>query len=173
MVKKRTGKYSQYKRKSNRFQAIRINTNLALLTLADTTVLLAAVTALSQDAWVHSCDLTWAIRGLTAGQGPIRVGITTNALTVGQIGEALDASPASESDIVARERGSRPVRNAGQFSGVATEEVLFDGRLRRIKCKFALANSLELAMWARNESGAPLTTGAVIEVSGNAYISWR
>ncbi len=156
-----------------RFQAIPINTNLALVTLADTVVLSTAITALSQDAWVHSADLTWGLRGLTAGQGPIRVGLGSGTLTVGQIAEALDASPASESDIIAREQAGRPVRAAGMFNGLNTEETLFDGRMKRTKLKFAVANSSEVDMWVRNESGAPLTTGAVVEVNGTLYLNWR
>ncbi len=153
---------------------VKINTNLALSTLTDTTVLLAEISgSIQQDFWAISADLTWSVRGLTAGEGPLRVGLAQGSLTTTQVEEALDASPNSESDTVAREQASRPVRNVGIISGVATEETMNDGKPIRTKLKMAIANSADLDMFVRNESGATLTTGAVVEVSGNLYIQWR
>ncbi len=161
------------RKRRSRFQAIPVNANLALTTLADTVVLGQVLTALSQDAWAISAKLTYALRGLTAGQGPLRVVLFSNDLSVAEVGEALDASPVSESDRVARERASRPVRQVGMFAGDATEETLNDGKPISTKLNWAIANSSEINMGIRNESGAPLTTGAVVEVNGFVFINWR
>ncbi|MFQ0997904.1 hypothetical protein [Gilliamella sp. CG33] len=157
----------------SRFQVVRVNTNLALLTLADTIVLSADITAITQSAYMISADLTWAVRGLTAGEGPIEVGLASADLTDVEIAEALDASPVNESDIIARERTRRPVRHVGVFAGVLTEETLNDGKKIRSKVKMAMGEGTDLEMYARNESGANLTTGAVIEVAGKVYLNWR
>ncbi len=166
-------KGSRKRASTARFQVIKFNANLALTTLGSTTVLTQVLSALSQDFYAVSADCRWAIRGLTAGEGPLVVGYANSDLSVTEIAEGLDASPSSESDIIARERTRRPVRSAGTFSGVATEEVLNNGKPIRTKLKFNLANSLEVNAWIRNESGAVLTTGAVLEMQGKIYGYWR
>ncbi len=166
-------KHPKSRRRSSRFQVIKFNANRALTTLADTVVVSQVLTALSQDFFAIAADCRWAIRGLTAGEGPLNVGYHNSDLSVTEITESLDASPTSESDIIARERTRRPVRSAGTFSGATTEEVLNNGKPIRTKLRFNLANSLEVSAFIRNESGAPLSTGAVVEMQGKIYGHWR
>ncbi len=120
-----------------------------------------------------SAKLTWSVFNLTAGEGPINVGIATDDLTVAQIQEAINASPSSRSDYVAFEQASRPVRQAGVFSGLSTEETLNEGRAVRTKLGIAVANNNDPVFYANNVSGAALTTGASLRVIGHLIVKWQ
>ena len=173
---KRAGKPTYFpgrRGRSKNFFASKVEANLTLSTLADNTVLSATLLDLTQDAFLISADLTWAVRNLTAGQGPIQLGYANSGLTDTEIGEALAASPNSQDDLVAIERTRRPVREAGSFNGLNTEEVLNNGNLLRTKLKFVVTSARDLDIWAKNRSGAPLTTGALINVSGKVYGNWK
>ncbi len=153
--------------------ALPVNQSITLSTLGDRTVALASLTNLGQTRFkVISVDLYWSVAGLTAGEGPIEVGIANQNLTVGEIGEMLDANPTSQTDIIAMERIKRPVRRSGQFPGLSTNEALADGKKIRTKLFTVLNEGVELAIWARNNSGAALTTGAQIEATGTVYGYW-
>ncbi len=79
------------------------------------------------------------------------------------------------SDIIARERASRPVRRAGVFpieSVTAGNSVLADGRQIRTPLRFSMSIGKDLKYYAFNQSGATLTTGAVLEVQGVIYGRW-
>ncbi len=163
------------KTSSSAFQALPVNQTIALATLADQTVLMADLTAIADDMWMQSADLSWTLRDAAVGEGPIAVGLAHNDLSVSEVKEAINAVPASRSDIVARERSRRPVRRVGQFTGgVATSEVaLFNGVEKRTPVKMYFAESSDLAAYAMNQSGATLTTGAVVTINGTIYGTWK
>jgi len=156
-----------------RFQAIPFNANTALSTLADGTVLTTVLTALVQDFFAVSADVSVSFRGRTDTEGPLQFGFANSDLSLVEIGEALDASPSSESDIIARERIRRPVRRIGRVSPALADQSWNDGNPKRVQLRFNLANSLEVNGWVRNQSGANLTTGAIIEWQGTIYGYWR
>ncbi len=156
-----------------RFQVIPVQNQIALTTATEGLVVKTNISTLVQECYAISADLNWAIRGHTAGEGPITVGLSNSQLTVAEIAEALDASPTSEADIVAREQARRPVRAVGVFPGLLSEETLKDGLMIRTPLRMSLAGDLEIAAWARNQSGATLTTGTVVEVNGKIYLKWR
>ncbi len=173
---KRGGKKTYFPGRRGRnanFFVSKVNTSIALGALVNNTVIGGTLIDLAQDAYLISADLTWSLHNLTAGEGPIAVGLNNNALSVAEIGEALDASPTSQSDIITKEQASRPVRNAGQFPGLNTEEVLNNGGIRRVKLKFVLSQSQDLSAWARNLADATLTTGAILQVIGKVYGNWK
>ncbi len=118
------------------------------------------------------CSLYWVIRDLTPGEGPIEVGVDHNDLSVGESAEALDAEVVSPSNIIERERASRPVRRSGVFFGLAESEVLNNGKPIRTKMMFSLDPGFNARAWARNKSGAALTTGAIITVTGKMWGRW-
>ncbi len=120
---------------------------------------------------VVSADLMWTLRGLTALEGGIEVGIVSNDLTIAEAIEGLDASPTSKSDVIAMERIRRPVRRLGTFSGLNVNDVLNNGKPIRTKLFVLLDTGIELDAWIRN-IGSTLTTGATIEVSGRVYGYW-
>ncbi len=161
------------KARNSRFQALQVNAILTLATLASETALTQALTALADDFWIQSMDLNWAIRTATAGEGPIAVGIANGDLSVSEIKEALNASPVSRSDIVNREHARRPVRRVAQFEVLAANESLNDGKPIRTVGKMYLAEGTELNAYAFNQSGASLTTGAVIRIWGTIYGVWK
>lgn len=161
------------RRYSANFQAIPIQTALALSTLADGVVLSTVLGNFAQSAYAIRADLTWALRSHTGGEGPIMVGIASGDLSVVEIAEAEDASPTSASDYVNRERAGRPVRRVGAFNGLSTEEVLNNGKLIRTKLRWNCANGTEPVAYVRNQSGATLTTGSAVEITGMMYINWK
>ncbi len=163
---------AKYRKYNSRFQVLPVQNVLNLSTLADATVVTSSITAITDDFWVQSADLTWTIDGNTAGEAPIFVGLNNGDLSVTEIKEALQALPASRSDIVSRERARRPVRRVGGFSGQSGQS-LNDGKPIRTTIKMYLAESTELEMFALNNSGATLTTGGVIDVYGVLYGEWR
>ncbi len=168
MVKKK-----QYNRRKN-FQAFPFNVQLALLALADETVLKANlfVSDLIRGLFNISVDATWAVRGLTAGEGPINVGWAHNDLSIVEIKENLDVEMFDPSDIIARERSRRPVRKSGVFQGLTAVEVISNGNIIRTPLRFTTDIGHQIVFWGMNKSGANLTTGAVIEIQGTLYGRW-
>ncbi len=158
-----------------RFQAIRFNAQTALSTLADATVLQTVLTSLAQDFYAVSADVTVTFRGATATEGPIQFGFNNGDLSVTEVAEALDAAVTSESDIIAKERVRRPVRRIGQVSDMHAGggEGFNDGKPKRVKLRFSLANAIQIEGWVRNQSGSALTTGAIVEWQGTIYGHWR
>ncbi len=128
---------------------------------------------LTQDAYLISADLSWSMDDHTAGEGSINVGLNNSVLSETEITEALTASPNSQDDRVAQEQSSRPVREAGQFAGLNTNEVLNNGNLFRTKLKFVVTSARDLEIFGRNISGVTLTTGTLIRVRGKVYGNWK
>ncbi len=150
-----------------------INAQITLSTLADGVAVTAdLIQALTEDFYILSVDLSWALLEATAGEGPLQVGVAMGDLTVSEIVEAVTASPSGPDDIIAIERSRRPTRISGAFSGLNTEEVLDDGHMIRTKCKFMLYDGKSFKAWCLNRSGAALTTGSLIRVTGRAYGRW-
>ncbi len=155
------------------FQALPVNGVLSLGTLANATALAGALTVITDDFWFQSGDLSWTLDGMTAGEGPIYVGLSNGDLSVSEIKESINAIPTSRSDIINRERARRPIRRVGQFSVVDTGEKLFDGRTERQTIKMYVAEATQLNFFAFNQSGASLTTGGVLSVYGTLYGNWK
>ena len=160
--------------RSKNFFVSKVNKDIALSTLANGVVVSDTLLDLVQDAWIISADLSWSIRDLTAGEGPIEVGITSSVLSATEIAECLDASPNSQDDRVPLERTLRPVRDVGSFPGLASEEVLNNGNRFRTKIKMVITSARDLRIYARNSSGiANLATGAVVRAHGKVYGNWK
>ncbi len=153
---------------------IKFNALLSLATLGSGVALKTALLpTLTSDLYIASIDALWGIHDLTATEGPIEVGFNHGAYTVGEITEGLDESPTGRNDVIALERTRRKVRRAGQFSGVAAEETLNDGKRMRRKIGFQIDSTEELEFFVVNRSGSTLTTGAVVHCSGQVYGYWR
>ncbi len=167
---KHKGRKSRY---NSNFQAVKTVESLTIGALADGVVLKKTITgALTQDAYAISADTTWALVNPTTGEGPLQVGYASDDLTVTEITEALDASPVSKSDRIARERAGRPVRHVGMFEGRdGSDQVLNDGKAIRTKIMMPIAQT-DLSVWIRNLSGATLTTGSILKIAGQLYLNW-
>ncbi len=142
-------------------------------TLADNTVTTQTlIPSFTNKFFVISTDLTYAVLNLTAGEGPLSVGIVHGGYTVAQILEGLDASQEGPDDLIAIEQGRRKIRDAGTFSGNETEETLNDGQPIRTKVRFSVGIASDLDAFLVNRSGGPLTTGASWTVTGKIYGKW-
>ncbi len=172
---KHGGRRKPYRKYNSKFQALPVSDANALGTLADNTILRSGLTSLTDDFWVQSADLAWAIDGLVVGEGPILVGLAHGDLSITEIKEAIQASPTNRGDIVAREQARRPVRRIGMFNPQTTggSLQLNHGEKVRTVVKMYLAEGIELNAWAFNLSGSVLTTGAVIRTEGVLFGEWR
>ncbi len=162
-----------YTKINSRFQALPVSNSLALGALADLAAITGNLTALTDDFWVQSADLTFAISDLTAGQGPLQFGLNNGDLSPAEIVASVNARPLHRADIINRELARRPVRRVGMISGETDGEAWNDGKTKRISIKMYLAEGVELEHFVINESGAPLTTGAFMTVYGTLYGEWR
>ena len=179
MVTKQTTK-KKYKRDAN-FVSIPFQTQLSLGTLGSGTVLttsggtglLAAV--LTEDLFIISMDTLITLRGLTAGEVPLYVGMAHGAYSVTQIAEALDAAQTGPDDVIAMEQGRRKVRRIGVFAeSVLTDQVLTNLKPdRRTRVRFSVGSAQAINGWVRNQSGAALTTNAIVEFGGTIYGRWQ
>ncbi len=165
MARKRT--------RRGRLVVLPINAQITLGTVADGVAVLAnLIQSLTEDIWIHSVDLTWALRGLTDGEVPIQVGISQGDLTVTEIVEAVTAAPTGPGDIIANEKARRPVRISGQFGDSGVDQTLAHGEMIRTKARFLVSDGKAFNAWALNRSGANLTTGAIVRVTGRLYGRW-
>ncbi len=144
---------------------------LTLSTLANVTAVKVNVFTgnVTRDLFMQSIDCLWSMRDHTAGEGPIIVGFAHGDYTVTEIKECLEADTLSLADRIARERSTRWVRDGGIFDGLGGDTTLNDGRAKRTRLRFPIENGFNLAVWAYNQSGAALTTGATITGVGKAY----
>lgn len=159
-------------RRKVRLVFLPVQTTLALSTLGDNTVLKGSLLTLNEDFFFLGAKLLWTKRDGTTGQGPIKVGLANDDLSVGEIAEAISASPTSPDDIIAIERSRRPVRTVGAFPQIATDEVLNNGVEVKTTLRITIGDTVGLALWAMNRSGAPLATGTVIGIEGIVYGKW-
>ncbi len=167
-------RYAKNRRKN--FVAIPFDTSLTLLTLANETVLQNGIfgSSLGEDLFVISIDCYWALRGGTTGEVPIGVGFSHSDLTVAEVAECLGAELTDPDDIIQRERARRPVRRAGMFGlGASTGKELNNGVAVRTKMRMSVGDGHNVNCWARNQFGASLTTGAIVEVHGTLYGRWQ
>ncbi len=166
MAKKRSRK--------GRMTTIPFEGTLPLSTLADGALLSGGIlaAAFDRDAYVISIDSTYALRGATAGEGPIQVGWSHSDLSDTEVDEKLEAENTVRGNIVANERAKRPVRKTAAFQVIAAEEVLNNGMPIRSRMGWVCHEDFVPRLWAKNFSGSTLTTGAVVQVIGNLYVRY-
>ena len=171
-----SSKYKTRRKRNRNFVAIPFTTQLSLGTLGDNLVLtqgmLSAV--FGEDIFIISIDWLASIRGAATSQMPITIGMAHGDLATTEIAEALDAELTDPDDIIAKERARRPVRRFGTFGRSDLQDMsLNDGRVARTKIKLSIGNGFDCNLWGRNQSGATLTTGTIIEFQGTIYGRWQ
>lgn len=160
-------------KRRSRLAVINVNENIALATLADGAAISVDTDPFGREFFCISADLYWMLDGGTSGQGPIVVGIAHNDYTDVEIAENLNQTGMEDpGDKIAQEQGRRLVRRSGQFANGVDNEVLNDGNVKRTKAGFVITDGFSLAFFAQNKSGATLTTGASVKVSGKLYGRW-
>ncbi len=162
------------KRSRGRFAAVRFQSALGLGALAASDFIAGTATPnFGNEAYLISADVTWAITGNTAGEGPIHVGLAHGDYTPAEIEEWLEATASIDpNDKIAQERNRRKCRFVGSFSG-NLEEVLSDGKPIRTPLRFKVTDGGFLVLFGYNASGAILTTGANIVLYGTLYLKWQ
>ncbi len=160
-------------KRRRRIQVGRFSANLALATLASADLLggdLFSGQTFDDRNFLVSMDGTWSIRTLTAGEGPIHVGVAHSDYTDAEIEEWFESSGNIGQHLKSeQERAARKCRFVGTFAGLSTEEVLNDGKPIRTTLKFMAEEGMALKFWALNNSGAVLTTGAILLSAGQVY----
>ncbi len=160
-------------RKRSGVRPAHISESLPLLTLANLDVLGEVLPdTVDKPTFILSIDATWSLNGLTGGEGPILVGWAHADYSDAEVEEWIENQGAwGTSDLVQQEVAKRKIRTAGEFSGVAGDEVLNDGKFIRTRMKFMLNAGQTMRFWAYNRSGAALTTGASLLVEGTAWLA--
>ncbi len=152
-----------------------MNDSSLLGTLADATVLRSGLTAINDDFWCQSADLSWTIRNLAEGDGPLLLGLAHGDLSITEIAEAITATPSGRGDIIEREQARRPVRRVGQIfpDSVGGVVQLNDGKPIRVPLKMYLEGGVELNAFVLNQKGSALVTGSEVRIYGVIYGEWR
>jgi len=162
------------RKRSSGFHPVSLDISKTLLTLASNTAVLGNLTpdTVNDRYWCISALATYAIRDLTVGEGPIQVGLIHGGLTLQELEEWIEqASMFSRGTIGAREIQSRGryIRLVGTFSGEKSHEVLNNGLPIKTKLNYPIETNGLLTMFAYNNSGALLTTGAEVDISGRMF----
>ncbi len=165
-------KHGKRGRYNPNFRVVRFRTTIALSTLANGIMITGAMFGSADGQYrTVAIDGQWSLHNLTASEGPLTVGFAHNDYSVTEIKEWFDsASSISLGNKVENERRKRVCRQAGVFSGNATEEALNDGKFMRTKFRMKCPIGSAPNVWVHNGSGATLTTGATVTISGKAYI---
>ncbi len=146
---------------------------------------LSAATAIKQatppqildDFRMIKMELSALLTGHTVGEGPIHLYLVNDELSVAEIAEAIDAEgPLNRNDRLRTERASRAVFLIGSFGAAgSTEEVHgHDGQEGIVTktIRWTFSNPEGWALVAFNDSGATLTTGAIIRLVVKYFGVW-
>ncbi len=160
----RKGRYS--------LRPVRTSNQNVLSTLGANVAIVASYFGAADGAYrIVSLQTTWSLKNLTAGEGPIVVGYAHGDYTVGEIKEFIEsATSINIGDKIAGEQANRLVRRVGVFSGVGTEETLNNGMPIKTRLNWAIPIGKTFNMFAYNDSGGTLTTGAVVEANGVGWV---
>ncbi len=165
-------KTSRRRRRRSGLIVVRAQGSVTLGTLSN---LIVVASGLNPDGpndtmWAISADLLLSTDGMTAGEGPLLVGIAHSDYSVVEIAEALAAGNFNQSDKIDVERGRRFVRDTGYFPVIATHEVIGDGKAIRTKLGFRVEAGQDLQLFVQNRSGVALTTGGIVKFDGKMYL---
>ncbi len=162
------------KRKFN-LRKVRFDSNLALSTLANQTVLTSSLTGVSANPYrCMSVKTTWNLKNLTSGQGPLIFGYVHSDYTVAEIKEALEVGGSIDiGSKVEQEQADRLVRIVGTFDGLLTEEKFNEGRPMKTRLNWAIGIGDSVAQFVYNDAGLTLTTGAFTDVIGIMWVKDR
>lgn len=159
-------------RRRSRLNVLKFSGQVALDTLGNDIAIGLDTPDMAEDYYIQSIDVMAGLRGLTATEGPVEIGVAHGDYSVTEITEALNVSGFDPDDKIAQERVKRKVRSIGLFATGQPNQNLNDGKPVRVKCKFVVGNSKPIRFFAVNRSGAALTTGSVVEINSTIYGRW-
>ncbi len=176
-IAERSGKSYVAKRKARKRSLVVIpfQGTLALGTLGAGALIDANLlsAAFGEDYFCFSMDLLAHLETNTAGDGPLKVGIAHDDLTVGEVQEAITAEMTDPDDIIAKERSRRPVRQMFTFNGLAATEVVNDGMSLRQKVMWSIGDTHNINLWAQNDDADARQNGGIIQFSGKLFGRWQ
>lgn len=152
--------------------AKRVDVALALSTLGGASLLGADLfPSVDGDFYVVSVKGNWTIKDQTAGEGPIIVGFAHGDYTDAEIEEWYEVTGEFiRGDKIANERARRRCRESGAFQCKDQQpETLNDGNPQNTPMRFVIEDGQNIKFWAYNDSGATLTTGAIVEFRGKVF----
>ncbi len=159
--------------KRSKLVRIKFVAQLALGTLPTTTAVSAGILTLGEDFYCTSIVADWTLEN-SNDQNPIHVGWSHGDYSDTEIGEWNDASPNDPDDKIANERNRRQIRQAGTFKAASTGvDDYISEKPVYTKMKMSIGDGYTIDFWAYNFTGASLTTGAVMKVSGTAFGRWE
>ncbi len=151
------------------WRQVPIDFTLSLGTLADNDLIAGTLTNNAVDSLrAMSLDGTWTYEGATASEGPVTIGVAHGDYSAAEIEEWYEAiGSMNRSDKVAAEQAGRLARRIGTFAALQTgAEILNDGKPIKTRLNWLVSPGLNIQAWAHNDSGAALTTGAVVHFQG-------
>ncbi len=151
---------------------VRVTPELALVTLASDTALIVSMTPAAPSTYrFMSLIATWAIEGLTQGEGPITVGLAHGDYTVAEIKECLESiASIDQGDKVAQERANRLIRIVGVLRSDPSGSRLNFGEPIKTRLNWLVTIGDTVKLFAYNESTGALTTGAVLHCQGDVWV---
>ncbi len=164
-------KYTR-KRRFN-LRRVRTTAEIALSTLAASTVIKVGTVGPTTSPYrLMTAKCVWSMIGLTEGEGPILVGLAHSNYSVTEIKECLEIQASISKGLkVEQEKANRLVRIVGTFSGKLN--VLNDGKPIRTRLNWAIdasASGDEVVIFAYNDFGSGLTTGAILNINGDLWV---
>ncbi len=162
---RRNGRYT--------LRPVRIAQAITLGALANVTVISQGLTG-NADAAYRCISLTtlWTLKNAATNQKPVHVGYAHSDYTVTEIKEFIEGGSAiSIGNKVSNEQANRLIRLVGTF-GMATEvdSSLNDGKPIKTRLNWALPIGKEVVAFAYNDSGASLTTGSIVDMTGTMWV---
>ncbi len=99
------------------------------------------------------------------------IGVAHSDYTDAEIEQCVEALGAwTSADKIAEEQSKRLVRILGTLNGNEVAEGLWDGRQRKFKLNWRLADGQALNFWAYNSDPAALSGNTSLNVDGHANI---
>ncbi len=156
------------KRRSFNLRRVRPTPSLALTTLAASTAKSAGLTGASTSTYrAVSTNMIWIAELLQ--EGPVIVGLAHSDYSVTEIKECIESAGSIDAgDKIAQEKANRLVRMVGTLG--VDEDTLNDGKPIKTRLNWLISIGDEVNVFAYNDSGAVLTTGAIVHVTGDLWV---
>ncbi len=137
-----------------------------LLTLAADTGIISTITAAIQNFKATSMRASWGLAGLSAGDGPLLIGIADGELSLAEIEEYLEAAVTNARESPQAENALRPVQVLDTI-GFRKESLWVVERILLPTFR----ENVGFTLFVYN-TGVNMTTGAAIEIRGRLFGRW-